>query len=99
MSAPQVRIATRQDTESIRLLLEHNGLPTSDLTSSEPQFIVACEGKAIVAAGAIVAYAGLSSRAEWLPAWEDGLAGAVDAIDSGAAEQLLARWVRFGQQL
>ena len=51
------------------------------------------------AAGAIVAHAGLSSRAEWLPAWQDGLAGAVDAIDSGAAEQLLARWVRFGQQL
>jgi len=51
------------------------------------------------AAGAIVAHAGLSSRAEWLPAWEDGLGRAVDAIDSGAAEQLLARWVRFGQQL
>jgi anthranilate phosphoribosyltransferase len=51
------------------------------------------------AAGAIVAYAGLSSRAEWLPAWEDGLARAVAAIDSGAAEQLLARWVRFGQQV
>jgi anthranilate phosphoribosyltransferase len=51
------------------------------------------------AAGAMVAHAGLSSRAEWLPAWEDGLSRAVDAIDSGAAEQLLARWVRFGQQL
>jgi anthranilate phosphoribosyltransferase len=51
------------------------------------------------AAGAIVAHAGLSSRAEWLPAWEDGLSRAADAIDSGAAEQLLARWVRFGQQL
>ncbi|PBJ30957.1 anthranilate phosphoribosyltransferase [Mycobacterium avium subsp. hominissuis] len=51
------------------------------------------------AAGAIVAHAGLSSRAEWLPAWEDGLARASAAIDSGAAEQLLARWVRFGQQL
>lgn len=51
------------------------------------------------AAGAIVAYAGLSSRAEWLPAWEDGLARAGKAIDSGAAEQLLARWVRFGQQV
>ncbi|WP_158086803.1 anthranilate phosphoribosyltransferase [Mycobacterium alsense] len=50
------------------------------------------------AAGAIVAHAGLSSRAEWLPAWEDGLARAGAAIDSGAAEQLLARWVRFGQQ-
>ncbi|WP_073875601.1 anthranilate phosphoribosyltransferase [Mycobacterium paraffinicum] len=51
------------------------------------------------AAGAIVAHAGLSSRAEWLPAWEDGLQRASAAIDSGAAEQLLARWVRFGQQL
>lgn len=51
------------------------------------------------AAGAIVAHAGLSSRAEWLPAWEDGLARAGAAIDSGAAEQLLARWVRFGQQV
>jgi anthranilate phosphoribosyltransferase len=51
------------------------------------------------AAGAMVAHAGLSSRAEWLPAWEDGLRRAADAIDSGAAEQLLASWVRFGQQL
>src|SRR6201988_1237294 len=51
------------------------------------------------AAGAIVAHAGLSSRAEWLPAWEDGLQRASAAIDSGAAEQLLARWVRFGQQV
>lgn len=51
------------------------------------------------AAGAMVAYAGLSSRAEWLPAWEDGLERAVRAIDSGAAEQLLARWVRFSAQL
>jgi anthranilate phosphoribosyltransferase len=51
------------------------------------------------AAGAMVAHAGLSSRAEWLPAWEDGLRRAADAIDSGAAEQLLARWVRFGQQI
>lgn len=50
------------------------------------------------AAGAMVAHAGLSSSAEWLPAWEDGLERAVAAIDSGAAEQLLARWVRFGQQ-
>lgn len=51
------------------------------------------------AAGALVAHAGLSSRAEWLPAWEDGLRRAVTAIDSGAAEQLLARWVRFSQQV
>ena len=49
------------------------------------------------AAGAIVAHAGLSSRAEWLPAWEEGLQRAAGAIDSGAAEELLARWVRFSQ--
>ncbi len=51
------------------------------------------------AAGAIVAHSGLSSRAEWLPAWEDGLQRAAAAIDTGAAEQLLARWARFSQQL
>jgi len=51
------------------------------------------------AAGAIVAHAGLSSRAEWLPAWEDGLARATAAIDTGAAEQLLVRWARFSQQV
>ncbi|MGY4708976.1 anthranilate phosphoribosyltransferase [Mycolicibacterium sp. CBM1] len=51
------------------------------------------------AAGAMVAHAGLSSHAEWLPSWEDGLARAADTIDSGAAEQLLTRWVRLTQQL
>ncbi len=51
------------------------------------------------AAGALVAHAGLSSRAEWLPAWEDGLRRASVAIDSGAAKHLLARWVRFSQQV
>ncbi len=51
------------------------------------------------AAGAMVAHAGLSSDAKWVPAWEAGLARAKEAIDSGAAEGLLARWVRFTQQL
>ncbi|WP_234794095.1 anthranilate phosphoribosyltransferase [Mycolicibacterium flavescens] len=50
------------------------------------------------AAGALVAHAGLSSDAKWVPAWETGLAKATKAIDSGAAEQLLARWVRFSQK-
>lgn len=50
------------------------------------------------AAGAMVAHAGLASDAKWLPAWESGLARAAEAIDSGAAEQLLARWVRFTQK-
>ena len=51
------------------------------------------------AAGAMVAHAGLSSHAEWLPSWEAGLSRAAAAIDSGAAGQLLERWVRFTEQL
>ena len=51
------------------------------------------------AAGAMVAHAGLSSDAQWVPAWESGLARAADAIDSGAAEKLLARWVGFTQKV
>jgi anthranilate phosphoribosyltransferase len=51
------------------------------------------------AAGAMVAHAGLASDAQWVPAWESGLARAAETIDSGAAEKLLARWVRFGQKL
>ena len=51
------------------------------------------------AAGAMVAHAGLASDAKWVPAWESGLARAVEAIDSGAAEKLLARWVGFTQKL
>lgn len=50
------------------------------------------------AAGAMVAHAGLSSRAEWLPAWEGALRRAAAALDSGAAEQLLTRWARFSRQ-
>ena len=51
------------------------------------------------AAGAMVAHAGLSSSAEWLPSWEQGLTRAAEAIDSGAAEKLLARWARLTQQI
>jgi anthranilate phosphoribosyltransferase len=51
------------------------------------------------AAGAMVAHAGLSSHAEWLPSWEEGLGRAVEAIDSGAAQRLLDRWTRFTHEL
>jgi anthranilate phosphoribosyltransferase len=51
------------------------------------------------AAGAMVAHAGLSSSAEWLPAWESGLSRAVEAIDSGAGARLLARWATFTHTL
>ncbi|MCV7194192.1 anthranilate phosphoribosyltransferase [Mycolicibacterium brumae] len=50
------------------------------------------------AAGALVAHAGLSASAEWLPAWEAGLSRAAEAIDSGAAGRLLARWAQFTQR-
>ena len=45
------------------------------------------------AAGAMVAYAGLSSHAEWLPSWEICLSRAAEAIDSRSAERLLERWI------
>jgi anthranilate phosphoribosyltransferase len=51
------------------------------------------------AAGAMVAHAGLASDAKWVPAWESGLTRAAEAIDSGAAEKLLARWVGFTQKV
>jgi anthranilate phosphoribosyltransferase len=51
------------------------------------------------AAGAMVAHAGLSSHAEWLPSWEEGLSRAAEAIDSGSARSLLERWARFTQEL
>ena len=50
------------------------------------------------AAGAIVAYAGLAGDVDWSASWESALQRATTAIDSGAAEQLLARWVRFTQK-
>jgi amino-acid N-acetyltransferase len=49
----QLRAGTDQDTASIRALLEGAELPTDDLLTSKPRFIVACEGEAIVAAGAL----------------------------------------------
>ncbi|BBZ67714.1 anthranilate phosphoribosyltransferase [Mycolicibacterium insubricum] len=47
------------------------------------------------AAGALVAHAGLTAGAEWLSAWESGLSRAANAIDSGDAGRLLARWAKF----
>ena len=51
------------------------------------------------AAGAMVAHAGLSSHAEWLPSWEEGLVRAAESIDSGAAARLLEHWVRFTNEV
>jgi len=49
----QLRAGTEQDAAGIRALLGGAGLPTADLLASNPQFIVAYDGKAIVAAGAL----------------------------------------------
>lgn len=49
----QLRAADSGDTQDIRLLLERNGLPTSDLASSHPEFVVAHEGAELIGAGAL----------------------------------------------
>jgi protein-tyrosine-phosphatase/N-acetylglutamate synthase-like GNAT family acetyltransferase len=53
MAVPRLQTATPEDTESIRLLLEQAGLPTSDLASAKPEFLVAYEGADLVGAGAL----------------------------------------------
>jgi amino-acid N-acetyltransferase len=52
-SAPSLRSATAQDANSIRALLERNGLPTADLASSGSEFVVAYEGEELIGAGAL----------------------------------------------
>ena len=53
MALPRLRIATPEDAESICILLERSGLPTSDLTSSKPEFILAYEDAELIGAGAL----------------------------------------------
>lgn len=49
----QLRAADSRDMPGICLLLEGNGLPTSDLASSRPEFVVAQEGAELIGAGAL----------------------------------------------
>ena len=51
--APQLRAGTELDVASIRALLQSAGLPTDDLLTVNPQFVVACEDGRIVATGAL----------------------------------------------
>jgi amino-acid N-acetyltransferase len=53
MSLATLRAATARDAQAIRMLLESSGLPTSDLSGSEPQFIVVCDGEQIIGTGAL----------------------------------------------
>jgi amino-acid N-acetyltransferase len=50
---PQLRPAEPGDASGIRALLESNGLPTSDLASARPEFVVAYEGENLKGAGAL----------------------------------------------
>jgi len=49
----QLRGADSRDMRGVCLLLESNGLPTSDLASSRPEFVVAYEGAELIGAGAL----------------------------------------------
>jgi amino-acid N-acetyltransferase len=48
-----IRPATERDARAIRDLLEKDGLPTADLTSSQPELVVALEGDRIVGVGGL----------------------------------------------
>ena len=49
----RLRAADSRDTQDICLLLERNGLPTSDLASARAEFVVAHEGAELIGAGAL----------------------------------------------
>jgi amino-acid N-acetyltransferase len=50
---PTVRVATEQEGPQIRSLLQSCALPTADLLTARPDFLVACEGDSICGCGAI----------------------------------------------
>jgi amino-acid N-acetyltransferase len=50
---PEIRFSLPKDMPTIRGLLESAGLPTSDLSTARPQFLVALKGSQIVGAGAL----------------------------------------------
>ena len=49
----ELRAEAEEDMVVVRLLLEQAGLPTSDLTTSKPEFTVLWDDRRIVAAGAL----------------------------------------------
>ena len=49
----RVDVASAQDLNAIRVLLDRSGLPTSDLESAQPEFAVIRQDGQIVAAGAL----------------------------------------------
>lgn len=53
---PSLRSASARDTDGIRVLLERNGLPTRDLVSSRPEFVVAYDREELIGTGALEPY-------------------------------------------
>lgn len=53
VNMPTLRTAIRADAAAIRALLELNSLPTADLPTAQPEFVIAHEGPTLVAAGAL----------------------------------------------
>ena len=60
MAVPRLQTATAKDAERIRLLLEGSDLPTSDLSASKPEFIVAYEHAELIGAGALQRFAAVA---------------------------------------
>lgn len=48
-----LRAVDAADMETIRDLLARSGLPTSDLGTARPEFVVACDGERIIGTGAL----------------------------------------------
>lgn len=49
----ELRSADSRDLQEVCALLERNGLPTSDLAHSRPEFVVAHDGAELIGAGAL----------------------------------------------
>jgi amino-acid N-acetyltransferase len=60
MATPQIRKATAKDAQSIQALLEHNGLPTSDLAAAMPEFVVADDHGTVIGTGALQRFEGVA---------------------------------------
>lgn len=52
-AVPRMRAATEQDADDIRGLLAQSELPTADIETSKPEFIVADEGATLIAVGGL----------------------------------------------
>lgn len=50
---PTLRSATEADAAVIRDLLERNGLPTSDLSTARPEFVIAAQRNQVIGIGAL----------------------------------------------